>query len=288
MSDNARNFSQPTPPTSFVSTTINPSRKRSREEISDDGTDPSIDSLAATAVSPEPIYGEGMVLINPSTGVSTSAESQTGTWYEEKLEAELQATTEAKELVSAQASERLVMPMRKCQRRDSSFKLDPVRNGQLCSVDLQKSGPEEPAIDVFTHLLGVGWARVGDSDPDMQAAARGYARYIENHYPLSGVAVVLKSRGLDAYLVQAVGGFYLFKEDLSEGQLVGSDWEKCLANLQRSPMAFEGTETLKTVRTPDLSPIISREVGESASLSSSGGSLEESVTSMEDSCMDLD
>lgn len=288
MADNSRNSSHQIPPTSFVSTNANPSRKRSREEILDDVTDPSMDSSTTSAVSPEPIYGEGMALINPSTGVSTSAESQTGTWYEEKLEAELLATTEVKELAAAQVSETLVMPMRKCQRRDSSFKLDLVQNGQLRSVDLQKAGPEEPAIDVFTHLLGVGWARVGNSDPDMQAAARGYARYIENHYPLSGVAVVLKSKGLDAYLVQAVGGFYLFKEDLSEGQLVGSDWEKCLANLQRSPMAFEGTETLKAVRTPTLSPIMSREVGESASLSSSEGSLKESATPMEEGCMDLD
>ncbi len=288
MPNNFRNFPGPTPPAPFVSTMAKPSRKRLRDESSDDVADSSIGSSKPRAVSPEPIYGEGMVLINPSTGVSTSAESQTGTWYDEKLEAELLATTEANRLAAAQASERLVMPMRKCQRREASFMLDSVANGQLGSGDLQKSGPEEPAIDLFTHLLGVGWARVGSSDPDMQAAARGYARYIKNHYPLSEVAVVLKSRGLDAFLVQAVGGYYLFKEDLSEGQLVGSDWEKCVANLQRSPIAFEGIETLKAVRTPNLSPMISHEAGDSASLSSSDGPLEESVTSMEDGCMDLD
>ena len=282
MPDSSRNFTPPAPPASSISTTTNPSRKRSREEMSDDGMEASTDSAKTPVVEPEPIYGEGMVLINPSTGVSTSAESQTGTWYEDKLEADLLAATKAKELEAAQASERVVMPMRKCQRRDISFKLD-SSNGQLGSIDHPKAGPEEPAIDLFTHLFGVGWARVG-TDPDMQAAARGYAKFIENHYPLSTVAVVLKSKGLDAYLVQTAGGFYLFKEDLNEGQLVGSNWEKCLANLQRSPIAFEGTETLKAVRTPDLNPMISAGASESSGKSTS----EESRTSMEDGCMDLD
>ena len=283
MLDNSRNSSQMTPPMSFVSNTTNPSRKRSREEMSDDAMDSTTNPVEAPVVTPEPIYGEGMVLINPSTGVSTSAESQTGTWYEDKLESDLLAAAQAKELEEAQASERLVMPMRKCQRRDTSFKLDVAGSGQLCSINLQKSGPEEPAIDLFTHLLGVGWSRL-NADPDMQAAGRGYAKYIENHYPLSTVAVVLKSKGLDAYLVRTAGGFYLFKDDLSEGQMVGSDWEKCLANLQRSPMAFEGTETLRAVRTPDSSPMLSAGASESE-----GKSISEDLhTAMEDGSMNLD
>ena len=251
--------------------------------MSDDVMDPSANSVKAPAVSPEPIYGEGMVLINPSTGVSTSAESQTGTWYEDKLEADLLAAVEAKEMAVVQASERLVMPMRKCRRRDTSSTLEHVDNGQSCSVEVPKSRPEAPAIDLFTHLLGVGWARVS-TDPNMQAAARGYAKYIENHYPLSAAAVVLKSRGLDAYLVEAAGGFYLFKEDLSEGQLVGSEWEKCLANLQRSPIAFEGTETLKAGRAPGLSPTISAGACESTGKPTP----DESQTPVEEGCMDLD
>ncbi|KAI9872044.1 MAG: hypothetical protein M1830_002123, partial [Pleopsidium flavum] len=59
------------------------------------------------------------------------------------------------------------------------------------------------------------------------------------------------SAALNAYLVGASDGFYLFKEDLSEGRLVGSNWEKCLANLQAVPMAFEVVETFKTARTPE-------------------------------------
>ena len=283
MLDTSRNFSQLTPPMSFVSTTTNPSRKRSRDEISDDVVDPTANPVEAEVVIPEPIYGKGMVLINPSTGVSTSAESQTGTWYEDKLEADLLASAKVGDLVEAQTSERLMMPMRKCQRRDTSFKVDAAENGQICSIDLRKAGPDEPAIDLFTHLLGVGWSRI-NADPDMQAAARGYAKYIENHYPLSEVAVVLKSKGLDAYLVQTAGGFYLFEDDLSEGQLVGSDWEKCVANLQRSPMVFEGTETLRAVRTPDSSSMLSAGASESEGKSTS----EVSQTLMEDGAMDLD
>ena len=251
--------------------------------MSDDILEASTNPPKSPAAEPEPIYGEGMVLINPSTGVSTSAESQTGTWYEDKLEADLLAAAKAKEPEATQASERMVMPMRKCQRRETSFKLDSALDDHLGSLQHQKSGPEEPAIDLFTHLLGVGWARLG-TDPGTQAAARGYARFIENHYPLRHVAVVLKSRGLDAYLVQATGGFYLFNDDLNEGQLVGSDWEKCVVNLQRTPIAFEGAGTLKAIRTPDLSPLGSAGASESAGTSVSA----ESQTSMGDGCMDLD
>ena len=282
MPDTPANAPQVTPSTTLSSLTTNLSRKRSREEEPEADNELLMNSTPMPVVSPEPIYGEGMVLINPSTGVSTSAESQTGTWYEDKLEAEALATLEVNELAAAHATERSVMPMRKCQRRDTSSTLDSSDTGHSHASDLSKLGPDEPVVDHFTHLLGVGWARVS-TDPDIQAAARGYAKYIENHYPLNTVAVVLKSRGLDAYLVQEAGGFYLFKEDLSEGQLVGSDWEKCLSNLQRAPMVFEGVETLKAVRTPELIPMVSAGACESGPKSM----VEVSQIAMEDCYMDL-
>lgn len=141
---------------------------------------------------------------------------------------------------------------RKFQRRNMAAGSDAKG---ICSKvsNSPMSGLSEPRVDHFTHLLGIGWARISD-DKDVQAAARGWSRYIENHYPLSMVRIVLRSKGLEANLAETANGFFLFKDDLSEGQLVGSDWETCLANLQRKPIAFQGSETLKAARTTTYQP----------------------------------
>lgn len=57
----------------------------------------------------------------------------------------------------------------------------------------------------------------------------------------------------------ALKRFWLFKEDLSEGRLVASDWEKCLARLIDGArggegMAFEGAEALRAQRATGLMP----------------------------------
>ncbi|KKK24966.1 hypothetical protein ARAM_003295 [Aspergillus rambellii] len=41
-----------------------------------------------------------------------------------------------------------------------------------------------------------------------------------------------------------LNAFYLFSDDLTQSQLVGSSWEACLRNLQSTPILFEGTEIL--------------------------------------------
>ena len=199
----------------------------------------------------EPIYGEGMVLINPASGLGISAESQTGTWYEEQQEAERVAAIEAAAAL-AQQPQAPSLPSRKSQRLDTSSTNEFASSAPLTPASSpSKSGPEEPTIDYFTHLLGVGWSRVG-IDNDVRAAARGWAKYIENHYPVTGAEILLQSRGLDACLVGAQQGYFLFKEDLSEGRLVGSNWETCLTNLQSTPMAFEGAEILQAAQTPKI------------------------------------
>lgn len=63
--------------------------------------------------------------------------------------------------------------------------------------------------------------------------------------------ILLQSKGLNAYLVAASDGFYLFEDDLSEGRLVGRSWERCLANLKAVPLGFEGGEVLRATRMPE-------------------------------------
>lgn len=196
----------------------------------------------------EPIYGEGMVLLNPSTGRALAAESQTGTWYEEKA-----AEEEVKKAQEPKPEYRPTMPVsRKSVRLSQSSiraALEPLQNGTPDSPP--KSAPHTE-VDQATIALGVGWTQMSSEDPDLQAAARGWARYLENHYSrhIHGAEILLKNRGLDAYLVGCQEGFFLFTEDLLRGQLVGRSWEICLNNLRCQPIQFEGSEILTAERTP--------------------------------------
>jgi hypothetical protein len=264
-SDNARTEESPfansylhnstswTPNDSMTPISTNPSRKRSRDEtdfnLNLDGSHfPSPQINTPAPILEEPIYGEGMMLINPSTGLSVSAESQTGTWYEEKVEVEASP--------SAQGEDRPKMPSsRKSVRLDPAAPAAPRLDDIAAAVAPEsppKSSSSHPTIDDFTYALGIGWTRLASADPDIQAAARGWVRYLENHYSrhIHGAEILLKSKGLNAYLVGSQEGFYLFGEDLLEGRLVARSWESCLNNLRSHPIAFEREEVLRAERTP--------------------------------------
>ncbi|KAJ5155862.1 hypothetical protein N7492_008665 [Penicillium capsulatum] len=244
-----------------------PSRKRSRDEAAFEEAltlNPPPQPAPAPAPKREPIYGEGMVLLNPDTGMALSAESQTGTWYEE--------TSESKQAAAAPVSSRSVALhsdaadlSRKSQRLDTSAPgLDdialasmhqrltgPDHDDQHRSLQGGSTPPAEPLIDDATLLLGISWQRI-DTDDDMAPAVRGWTKYIDNQYAthLRDSRMLLKSRALNAYLVSATPtsalapAFYLFNEDLSQGQLVASSWDVCLQNLRSTPPIFEGLTSL--------------------------------------------
>ncbi|KAL7820529.1 hypothetical protein V8C44DRAFT_316922 [Trichoderma aethiopicum] len=102
---------------------------------------------------------------------------------------------------------------------------------------------DDLVIDDFTLHLGIGWKRINDSD-HVQAAARGWARFIENHFPLTNVNVLLESKGLQSYLVESNEGFYLFTENLRQGQLVSRHATGVIQNLQSNPIRFENKDIL--------------------------------------------
>lgn len=144
------------------------------------------------------------------------------------------------------------------------------------------SRTQEQSVDQITHLLGIGWTRISSNpDPDAQKATRGWEKYIENHYPLTNVAILATSKALDgAYLTlardyenMALRRFLLFSEDLTEGRLVASSWGTCLMRLQAQPMEFEYEEVLRAARTPDLTPT-SEAGGEVAGFAEGIGELE--------------
>jgi hypothetical protein len=260
---NANASAAPAPP--------KPSRKRSRDEAAfDDALTVNAPQQPQPASAPkqEPIYGEGMVLLNPQTGLAVSAESQTGTWYEEKAE--------SRQVIAAPISSRSIALQsdgadisRKAQRLDTSAPgLDDIA---LASMHQRLDGsdmadqhrtapstpPAEPLIDDATRLLGISWQRI-DTDDDMAPAVRGWTKYIDNQYAayLHHSQMLMKSRALNAYLVAATPvsafspAFYLFNDDLTQGQLVASSWEACLHNLRPTPPVFEGAAPLAAASRP--------------------------------------
>ncbi|KNG84028.1 hypothetical protein ANOM_007556 [Aspergillus nomiae NRRL 13137] len=251
-----------------------PSRKRSRDEAAFEEAmnAPSVPSMPAPAPAKkeEPIYGEGMVLLNPRTGLAISAETQTGTWYEETLESSAASAPSASSHSQAFQSSQSNISGRKSQRLDPSApRLDDIA---LSSVQrLQDSGkddnrrlfdatnrsPDEPLVDDATRLLGISWQRITfDGDGDMAAAVRGWKKYIDKQYSayLLDSQILMKNRALNAYLVAArpvtpfgpanSSAFFLFNDDLTQAQLVASAWDTCIQNLRSNPIVFEGTQIL--------------------------------------------
>ncbi|KAL5612021.1 hypothetical protein BROUX41_000416 [Berkeleyomyces rouxiae] len=95
-------------------------------------------------------------------------------------------------------------------------------------------------IDELTLHLGIGWRRLS-SDEHLRAAARGWTRYIELHYPLTNVNITLESKSLQSYLVESNEGFFLFSENLRQGRLVSRTRDGVLANLKTNPPAFDSS-----------------------------------------------
>lgn len=234
-------------------------RKRSRDEAAINLDEPEKTVPAPSIEEPEDEweYGPGMVLIKKKTGYVNDASSQSGTWVEEKAAEDRARKTEAAIAVQEQLSqERPSLRSNKSQRLDMTTKLNPgldmQPNRSSPGRDLADStadGGAAPIVDDFTLHLGIGWKRVSDDD-HIQAAARGWARYIERHYPVTHAKLLLESKGLQSYLVEASEGFFLFGEDLRQGRLVSTNPERALQNLKISPPVFDGLETMTAAGSP--------------------------------------
>ncbi|KAF9893096.1 hypothetical protein FE257_012507 [Aspergillus nanangensis] len=272
-------FSSPAKPTTPAPVVGKPSRKRSRDEadFEEARNAPSAPPMPAPAPAPkkeEPIYGEGMVLLNPHTGLALSADSQTGTWYEENLANSAAPTTSVS---SQQQASIPSIPGRKSQRLDPSApSLDDIAlssmQRQISDDDdnrrlldaANRSSPSsgEPLVDDATLLLGISWQRIAMDDADIAAAVRGWKKYIDRQFStyLVDSEIMMKNRALNAYLVTArpvtpLGAannvvFFLFNDELTQAQLVGSTWETCVHNLRSNPIMFEGTQVLNASDRP--------------------------------------
>lgn len=211
-------------------------RKRCRDEsnLDDDGY------FSTPIPEPEPIseegweYGEGMTLVRPN-GYIIDASSQTGTWAEDKIPTPPIGTP----------IDRPILRTFKSQRLDLTANEDEASlpYGSLAAQSPPKSSLE-PTVDDFTIHLGIGWSRIS-TDEDIQAAARGWAKYIENHFPVSNPDIRLQSKGLSSYLVETKEGWFLFADDLKQGRLVSMTLEKTFDNLRVQPPIFDSSEILE-------------------------------------------
>lgn len=116
-------------------------------------------------ISPTDIAGEKMARINPMTGFAATAETQTGGWFENQLEQKLRSKIEEKSVQTTDSEDAL--PKRKLRRRDT------MSYSNVATAS-RPSETQDPVIDKYTHLLGIGWAKLGD-DPHVLAAARGWS-----------------------------------------------------------------------------------------------------------------
>ncbi|KAL2159763.1 hypothetical protein VTH06DRAFT_1896 [Thermothelomyces fergusii] len=232
-------------------------RKRSRDEASVNLDSPEKPGELPVIKEPEDewVYGPGMTLIKKSARDVSDASNRSGTWLEERAAAEEARKREAALLAQKQlAQSGPSLRSHKSQRLDmstTSLGPDDMLSGRRCSPTRETTNPmtassdslAQPIVDDFTLHLGIGWSRISDSE-HIQAAARGWARFIENHYPITNAKVLLESRGLQSYLVEATEGYFLFSENLRQGRLVSTTPEGALNNLKLSPPVFDGLEIM--------------------------------------------
>lgn len=226
----------PTPPSlNYLAAASNSSagRKRSIADVDEPEENLPVGAIVtqlSKTPKSEPVYGPGMTLIYPGDpGYSMAAESQSGTWYEEKIEKEERAEA--------------VRPIAVSRK---SARMSPSANIAIPSLNDMEAQTTEGVIDdngntVTTLLrsLGVGWKNIM-TNPNMRDAARAYSRVIERHFDFTDALVLLEKESLNAYLVRAkqhgVQGYWLFSDSLQWCQLAGWSLERTVSNLMAGPV----------------------------------------------------
>jgi hypothetical protein len=211
----------PTPPSlNYLAAVSNATagRKRSIADVDEPEENLPAGSIVTQSPSkpkPEPVYGPGMTLIYPGEpGYTMAAESQSGTWYEEKI------------------------PIAVSRK---SVRMSPTANIEVPSLNDMDAQKTEELIDdkgntinTLIASLGVGWKNVM-TNPNLRDAARAYSRVIERHFDFTDVLVMLEKESLNAYLVRAkqhgVQGYWLFSDNLQWCQLIGWSLERTVSNL---------------------------------------------------------
>lgn len=214
-------------------------RKRSRGDIfSADDEDEQLQDGSSAAPSIEespkprgkPCYGPGMqVLYEGDPGYAQAAESQSGTWVEEREARRSLAQTKRPSYTS-----------RKSQRMDSGA-IGPDDLAQLVLPPQIREVTSEPLIDEATRRLGISWTRMNSTEY-RQINERAYSKWIQKHYPaLTEVSIWFENSSIPGYLVAAIdaysgmSSYYIFSDDLTEARLVTTDPSQLIPRLEMLP-----------------------------------------------------
>lgn len=238
-------------------------RKRSLDDADVDEA-PADGSKIITKPKPEPIMGPGMTLIYPGEpGFAIAAESQTGTWAETKHEVEEANKPKEKPIAVSRKSQRTAHVDRASGSPPAAVK--PVVPSSTMGVDSSSLAYKATTmpIDDFGHTiqdltmaLGIGWKEIV-FNPEKKDGARGWAKFISRHYPLSCPQVLHESEAHDAFLVHARDvaddkeKFFMFSQDLRTCRLVSTTLEGVVRNLTQHPIAYESD----VVQARDTSPV---------------------------------
>lgn len=225
----------PTPPSlNYLAAASNATagRKRSIADVDDPDENQPVGSIVSQLPckpKSKPIYGPGMTLIYPNErGFSIAAESQSGTWCEEKNDSEVKAQAVRPTAVS-----------RKSIRMSSAADTTTPSLNAMDTENLQGAIDDKGnTIDALISSLGVGWKNIM-TNPNLRDAARAYSRVIERHFDFTDALVMLEKESLSAYLVRAkqhgVQGYWLFSDSLQWCQLVGWSLERTIVNITSGP-----------------------------------------------------
>lgn len=232
-----------------------PSRKRSRDEAAFDEAlhhpCPPV-SLPTTAPQREqpPIFGTSDITQFPPNGRMADTAPPVASWSSSSSADQLRGRKATRLGPTVPGFEETTLasnPHSPSDDYDSNAATNPGSRNR---------SPQEPTVDDTTHLLGISWQRIQVDDCDLAAAVRGWKKYIDRQFAahLGECEILMKNRALNAYLVSArpatpmglgtTPAFYLFNDDLTQAQLVGSSWEAALRHLSASPITFEGTQIL--------------------------------------------
>lgn len=225
------------PQTSFGS-----SRKRSRDESSGEYSafvDPKVPRLHAAAR----LQGdEGMADTDISNDIATSRRSQIQTHFEEQTEQQQQHQSSLAHQSSTSGEG--------AEGRRKFQKQEPIQSANTTSdsglVGRIPSTLEDLFHESMTIQLGLGWKRIS-RDPDMQASARGWAKFVERRYPIDDVKILAKHTD-GSFLGEARKGLYIFAHDLSFGAFIANLWTDCVTEFQSCcGSIWEGRQLLQPV-----------------------------------------
>lgn len=213
------------------------SRKRLRDESSDEDAaslDPKVQRLGSSGYS----HGEVKDSANSSDEKTASSQDALPDFLEGTIDREayyyMDTSSDTDISGSGEGSEG-VEDRRKFQRQG------PVQDADATSID-----------DPMTMVLGLGWRSIGN-EPERQAAARGWAKFIERRYNIDSVEILAR-RTDDYLLVAASDGIYIFTDVISSGAFVARSWPDCVTEFRLNPrLEFDDRRMIFPVNRPTFS-----------------------------------